>query len=244
MNDSIRFPLKRYYHIAISLKIKGVSFDFRNDGILLTPSFTMSDYHVLEALDLALRIHPFIITTETFRMNVENLSWKQITDDQIEAYLEEAMPYYTKLIMSLPFEICDFIQGILVEVEQRRKRKALTASIYSLKPPTKQLRDRPGHVYLIRSSSGYYKIGRSKDPNDRMATFGVKLPFEVEYDHLIQCGDMYAVESELHQKFVLKRKNGEWFDLDEYDVEWIKSIGPVVGRWIGEKPILDQEDLP
>jgi hypothetical protein len=38
--------------------------------------------------------------------------------------------------------------------------------------------NRSGYVYLIRSSTGFYKIGWTKDPHSRRRTFDVKLPFE------------------------------------------------------------------
>lgn len=84
--------------------------------------------------------------------------------------------------------------------------------------------DRSGYVYLIQSESGHYKIGRTKDINDRMHTFNVKLPMQYEPLHVITCVDCYQVEKELHQKFASKRINGEWFDLTGTDVAYIKSI--------------------
>jgi hypothetical protein len=82
----------------------------------------------------------------------------------------------------------------------------------------------PGYVYLIQSSTGYYKIGRTVNPDNRMATFTVKLPFEVEYTCVIQCEDMYGLEKELHARFASKRVNGEWFNLAPEDVEYIKGL--------------------
>lgn len=81
-----------------------------------------------------------------------------------------------------------------------------------------------GYVYLIRSASGHYKIGRTKDPKNRMKTFGIQLPFEVEYLCLIETVDMKALEMSLHEQFASKRVNGEWFALDAEDVEYIKDM--------------------
>lgn len=85
-------------------------------------------------------------------------------------------------------------------------------------------RDRSGWVYLVQSPTGYYKIGRTSDPDNRVKTFKVKLPFEVEYICLIQTGDMYILESQLHIRFADKRVNGEWFNLESADVEYIRSL--------------------
>lgn len=82
----------------------------------------------------------------------------------------------------------------------------------------------PGYVYLIQSSDGYWKIGRTIDPDDRMRTFNVKLPFGVEYKHLIPCDDYYAAEKLLHDRYDHRRVNGEWFSLTESDVREIYQI--------------------
>lgn len=81
-----------------------------------------------------------------------------------------------------------------------------------------------GFVYLVQSPTGSYKIGRTKDPDNRMKTFSVKLPFEVDYVCVIETGDMYQLERSLHQQYASKRVNGEWFMLDTGDVECIKRL--------------------
>lgn len=81
-----------------------------------------------------------------------------------------------------------------------------------------------GYVYLLKSASGYWKIGKTVNPDDRIKTFSVKLPFEVEYEHLITCEDHHKAEADLHARFSAKRANGEWFCLDASDIAWIKAI--------------------
>ena len=88
-------------------------------------------------------------------------------------------------------------------------------------------RSKAGQVYLIQSDRGYYKIGMTKNIDDRMATFYVKLPFEPDLIHVIECEDRRAMEKSLHIKFAAKRINGEWFDLTGTDVAFIKSIKKV-----------------
>lgn len=89
-----------------------------------------------------------------------------------------------------------------------------------------------GYIYLLKSTSGYWKIGRTRNPDDRIQTFTVKLPFEVEYEHLIPCSDCIIAERQLHAQFADKRVNGEWFALTPEDVEEIKSITEM-GVFIG-----------
>ncbi len=83
---------------------------------------------------------------------------------------------------------------------------------------------RAGFVYLVQSPTGFYKIGRTSDPNNRMKTFSVKLPFEVSYVCVIETVDMKALEASLHEQFAGKRASGEWFALDAEDVEYIKDM--------------------
>lgn len=81
-----------------------------------------------------------------------------------------------------------------------------------------------GYVYLLKSSTAFWKIGKTKNPVDRRKTFSVKLPFEVQYAHLIYCHDMNKLEKEMHIIFKKKRVDGEWFSLNEDDVRWIKQF--------------------
>ncbi len=106
------------------------------------------------------------------------------------------------------------------EIENRiQQLKAIEQSARERKP-----RSTGGYVYLLQSSTGYWKIGRTHSPNNRLRTFNVKLPFEVEYKHLIQTDDMYALENQLHERFKDKRINGEWFTLDSEDVREICAL--------------------
>jgi len=83
----------------------------------------------------------------------------------------------------------------------------------------------PGFVYLLRADNGVYKIGASTTPDQRSKTLGVQLPYETILEYTIETDDMYQLESWLHHKFARKRKQGEWFELDEADLEYIKGLG-------------------
>lgn len=83
-----------------------------------------------------------------------------------------------------------------------------------------------GYVYLLQSPSTAYKIGRTVNPENRMKTFGIQLPFEVEYLAVIPTDDMYLLEATLHERFAYKRLNGEWFELSDADIAYIKALAP------------------
>jgi hypothetical protein len=86
-------------------------------------------------------------------------------------------------------------------------------------------RNKPGYVYVLRSPTGAYKIGLSRNPQHRLETFTVKLPFEVEYDTLIKTDDMRGLEAELHARYAHKHINGEWFALDADDLAELRAMG-------------------
>lgn len=91
------------------------------------------------------------------------------------------------------------------------------------KQRTSQPQPKPGFVYLMRSVDGYFKIGRTGNPEQRMKTM-LRLPVPVQYECLIQTKNMNTLEAELLKRFSDKRINGEWFALDVADVEYIKGL--------------------
>lgn len=88
----------------------------------------------------------------------------------------------------------------------------------------KKPRPKPGYVYLFKADNGVYKIGQSVDPDARITSLGVKLPYELESVHRIETHDMNELESDLHDRFADKRLEGEWFELTESDVDYIREL--------------------
>jgi len=78
-------------------------------------------------------------------------------------------------------------------------------------------------VYLLQCGP-FYKIGASTQVDNRVKQLATLPPFDIELLHTIQTDDMYKLESELHERYADKRKNGEWFELEPDDVEYIKSL--------------------
>lgn len=87
-----------------------------------------------------------------------------------------------------------------------------------------------GYVYLLQSMTDpiHYKIGRTSSPDNRIKTFGIQLPFKVEYIALIKAYNMYALETALHEKFSDKRIDGEWFALNPDNIAYIKNLAEKV----------------
>jgi hypothetical protein len=103
----------------------------------------------------------------------------------------------------MPASIAMMAVGVFLETARRHKERGQPID---------------GYVYILRAESGQYKIGRSKNPSDRLKTFSVKLPFRVEYEIVIPSSDHRLLERKLHERFAEKWIDGEWFSLAPEDI--------------------------
>lgn len=130
-----------------------------------------------------------------------------------------ALPHTVKQQIQDAIETCRYAHQEALSKEAEERNKAWWAAM--------RASPKHGYIYLIQSVTGAYKIGRTKNPDDRIKTFSVKLPFEVEYVCVVETENMYYLERELHRQFDTKRINGEWFKLSENDVSAIKALAAV-----------------
>lgn len=77
------------------------------------------------------------------------------------------------------------------------------------------------YVYLIKSSI-YFKIGYSKNPNNRLNTIKTHNPFEVVLFATLKTDNYLETERELHKIFLNKNSKREWFELHEEDLLSLK----------------------
>lgn len=85
-----------------------------------------------------------------------------------------------------------------------------------------------GYVYFIQNkSSGLIKIGRTTDIERRIAEFTKMFSFPIELIQHFKTLNYEKIEKSFHAFYKPKRKYGEWFKLDELDIEQIlKKVFP------------------
>ena len=82
----------------------------------------------------------------------------------------------------------------------------------------------PGYVYLAEFLDGYYKIGLTTQPENRMRKLSSGTPLCLTLVHAVPVEDMTWAESYVHGMLASKRVKGEWFKLGDADVEWFCSL--------------------
>ena len=80
------------------------------------------------------------------------------------------------------------------------------------------------YVYLIQAANGAVKIGKSQDVNKRLSELNVASPLDLELIGSVCYIFGHQLEKELHAQYADKWIKGEWFDLDEDDIEVIKHM--------------------
>jgi len=81
----------------------------------------------------------------------------------------------------------------------------------------------PVSIYLFRAGERY-KIGSSIDPGRRLLDFSTS-PIPVELIWAYRMKDARKIERQLHKFFKEKCCYGEWFELSEADIKYIKKLG-------------------
>ena len=121
-------------------------------------------------------------------------------------------------------ELCELLDDPFVE---KRRGKRIRRQIYLRQnPPPKPDKKtrRPGYIYLMKAENGYYKIGRSKDVPARLKQLNREFPIKIEVVHQFWATDYISREKDLHFLFKDQQQEGEWFALDQGDIETIMEL--------------------
>ena len=133
-----------------------------------------------------------------------------LSKESIEAIIESCnytLDYYKKNNYD-----DNFIEKINTEIYCKEYENKFSTRI------TKKIKT---NVYImIDHNTKYCKIGRSDNPLKREKTLQSEKP-TIELIYKFECE--YGIEKELHNKFNDKKIRGEWFNLDNNDIEYIKN---------------------
>jgi len=86
-----------------------------------------------------------------------------------------------------------------------------------------------GYIYVVRASTGEYKIGRSGDVSARLQSLITSAPCALELVHKIPADDCRSAEKMLHAKYFEKKLRGEWYRLDQADLADLLSMREFTG---------------
>lgn len=114
-----------------------------------------------------------------------------------------------------------FLHNIDIEKHNQEHCERIVKQFYTIND-NNIVKPEKSKVYLmIDHNTGYYKIGRSKNPQKRENTLQSEKP-TIE---LLFSSDELPIDIEklIHNEFSNKRVRGEWFDLTEEDVDYIKK---------------------
>ena len=79
--------------------------------------------------------------------------------------------------------------------------------------------DKSGYIYLLEAETGETKIGRTKKLDERVRHFTTKLPMDLRVIYYVETDNSYTLEEALHNQYVSKRARGEWFNLNDEDIQ-------------------------
>ena len=168
-------------------------------------------------------------THGNYRWRWGTLVGKPTIVKEIFEYPEDVTPQEIILMEDVVWLIESLIDSILdyrahgevrkrkQEEKERRERRQ-----YHIEEAEKIIQDqkeKADHLYLMRHVNGLTKIGRSGKPEARERTLQAEDP-RLE---LIYVGEHLGwLEKRFHDMFADERVRGEWFDLKEHRVDWIK----------------------
>ncbi|NHF68429.1 GIY-YIG nuclease family protein [Xanthomonas hortorum] len=93
--------------------------------------------------------------------------------------------------------------------------------IGKFRPPQPTPKDTFGYVYLIKSSTGYCKIGSSRSVSNRLRQLQCANPEPLTLLHQFASANAQQDELSLHARFAEKRVRNEWFALTVDDIAHI-----------------------
>lgn len=131
------------------------------------------------------------------------------TNSELEP-LKKEVSRLEKELPKLQSENKDLVNQVKTAIEDARN--------IVTKPKTNE-----GYIYLIEGD-GYYKIGKSVSPSDRLSTLKVGSPHELKLLRTWHVVDMVSAEYLVKYEFQEKIIRGEWYALATSDIDLIDKV--------------------
>lgn len=81
-------------------------------------------------------------------------------------------------------------------------------------------KEKDGFIYLVKdNASNRIKIGITTNHKDRLRSLNTMVPYGITTIAVFQSGRYEELEKEVHEKYKDKRKNGEWFELNNDELK-------------------------
>lgn len=105
------------------------------------------------------------------------------------------------------------------EIKQAAEKRMLEMYLEKQEERRKLKQKRTHSVYILKiKKTDRYKIGISCNVNSRVSSINTSSPFNVEFVHSKESDIAYKLEKYLHKEFDDKRLDGEWFKLNNEDL--------------------------
>lgn len=95
----------------------------------------------------------------------------------------------------------------------------LTAELLGIEKISELPKKRFGDFVYIFRCKEFYKIGRCFSVPNRLSMMQVGCPFPIEEIYSRKVQNPVLLEKKLHKLFSNKHHRGEWFILDDYDLQ-------------------------
>jgi hypothetical protein len=190
--------------------------DWTGSGICLDPETSdLNDPEYLLSLKVALALY------------VELSRFYEWLDSQY--YSAHGEPFNFTPELDFPEYARGYVDSLreLIESEINGDRQAKIERAIKDKTITekREAEKRKGFVYIIHNTNlNVYKIGKSRNPKSRIKNIADQLFDPIETIHVFSVVDMSKSEIFLHTHFQAKRVRGEWFTLDQADLEAAKAF--------------------
>ena len=153
---------------------------------------------------------------------------KVIYNDKEFCFINVEMPNDFQDACFINYKSKDGIKSEECYIKQNSTTKPLRGrelNIFSRKLDTKT-KSQDCYVYIMKDKDDTKKIGRSINPKKRGRTLmaqddQIKLLYKFKFPSV---DIAHKIEKKLHEEYVSKQINGEWFDLDNDDLDRITKL--------------------